>query len=215
MLKSWIFAALRINCRRENSDFAQDLNFLNICGESQSLQKFTTTTIKSSRNAIFPIIYPKYFPFAIITFLVNLNIHQIPLPRFILKVYCPIKLLNNELVCVMTQHRKVAADENIFVNTHNERRGGDGEKWGDNAAAGNMLSWRRLACREAAVRPQAYLMLFPLPTLVFFKIGPKQQKNWQKFLKKIMQSSIFWFCSYAYESVDSKHNEWQMRAKKW
>ena len=124
MLKSWIFAALRINCRRENSDFAQDLNFLNICGESQSLQKFTTTTIKSSRNAIFPIIYPKYFPFAIITFLVNLNIHQIPLPRFILKVYCPIKLLNNELVCVMTQHRKVAADENIFVNTHNERRGG-------------------------------------------------------------------------------------------
>ena len=92
--------------------------------------------IKSSRNAIFPIIYPKYFPFAIITFLVNLNIHQIPLPRFILKVYCPIKLLNNELVCVMTQHRKVAADENIFVNTHNERRGDDGEKWGDHAAAG-------------------------------------------------------------------------------
>ena len=78
---------------------------------------------------------------------------------------------------------------------------------------GNMFSWRRLACREAAVRPQACLMLFPLPTLVFFKIGPKQQKNWQKFLKKIMQSSIFWFCSYAYESVDSKHNEWQMRAK--
>ena len=60
----------------------------------------------------------------------------------------------------MTQHRKVAADENIFVNTHNERRGGDGEKWGDNAAAGNMLSWRRLACREAAVGTEAYLMLF-------------------------------------------------------
>ena len=59
---------------------------------------------------------------------------------------------------------------------------------------GNMLSWRRLACREAAVGTEAYLMLsgakhFPL------------------------QSSTFWFCSYAYESVDSKHNEWQMRAK--
>ena len=140
--------------------------------------------IKSSRNAILPFIYPKYFPFAIITFLVNLNIHQIPLPRFILKVYCPIKLLNNELVCVMTQHRKVAADENIFVNTHNERRGGDGEKWGDNAAAGNMLSWRRLACREAAVRPQAYLMLFrreakhfPLPIVIVF------------FLAKLVQTS--------------------------
>ena len=98
----------------------------------------------------------------------------------------------------MTQHRKVAADENIFVNTHNERRGGDGEKWGDNAAAGNMLSWRRLACREAAVGTQAYLMLF--------RSGAKHFP---------LQSSTFWFCSYAYESVDSKHNEWQMRAKKW
>ena len=101
-----------------------------------------------------------------------------------MKVYCPIKLLNNELVCVMTQHRKVAADENIFVNTHNERRGGDGEKWGDNAAAGNMLSWRRLACREAAVGPEACLMLFrrgakhfPLPIVIVF------------FLAKLVQTS--------------------------
>ena len=63
---------------------------------------------------------------------------------------------------------------------------------------GNMLSWRRLACREAAVGTEAYLMLF--------RSGAKHFP---------LQSSTFWFCSYAYESVDSKHNEWQMRAKKW
>ena len=50
-----------------------------------------------------------------------------------------------------------------YLLTHimrGEERRDDGEKWGDHAAAGNMLSWRRLACREAAVGTEAYLMLF-------------------------------------------------------
>ena len=157
--------------------------------------------IKSSRNAILPFIYPKYFPFAIITFLVNLNIHQIPLPRFILKVYCPIKLLNNELVCVMTQHRKVAADENIFVNTHNERRGGMTGRNGE-------IMQRRGTCSPGAASRVGRLQSAQRRTSCF-----SVEWRWAKHFP--LQSSTFWFCSYAYESVDSKHNEWQMRAKKW